>query len=1188
MKVRIPNRLVDYFLLISCGDALIPLDPARARRVAQPLRILYKPFVEDNFPFKQWEDFELPEALPMFCMPNGLVLRDRHELPSFHSFVLTGSDGARVFGACLTFYETLDDETYHKLKKETENKVLLEARHRMQKQHKRIRKAQHRPRSMSRFARDRRAADFDGSDEPTIHERREDSQEEKHEEEQEQEEEKEKEEEEEEEGNEQEWGSMIPSDVAVDVYFPERMCVPKCIVILSHYPLLDVFRTFLVELYRISISMGKIPLERLVGSFVLETPLPPPGKVLVQFSIGKSVISIKRPPINEIPCPDVPFERLFQALEPRNVILVFQCILLEKKVLLISSHISLIGIVCEILLSLIFPFRWPNVYIPVLPVIFSDFLRAPVPYLIGTHRSVYREGMLTHDEVVVVDLDNNKVEVPFDLPAFPPRADAKLMKHLLENTPTFTPQSPELMTSVDLAIDFAPPPEVVDDFEDRKVRKKFDPQTIQKGFFRFFLYLFPKYRQFLRAPKDGESLLSIVDDPFRTDDFVNHHKPAVRPFLRELCGTQMFQQFIQDRIMPGGSVSEIMLFDESIQEKMNRSMLRLKKTPTPFLKDKDQVHTKTYVVPAPDLLDLDKDAVFEYPTFPKMDPNLMRPPRPHKVFVNEETDDFGTTVQTLSSWKTVLAFLGRRDAYLDTSTPSSSRGLKAHRTRLTRSSHTETNYDDVLGSPASDIDIEDVSALKDMGPHLKILDTLHFDLTDLCPMPECKHRLSNLEVRRGWATTKHDYRTTCPQCGYKFVARFHVFARSSHRHAMSFSQCNPLRKDVITCEYLSPLVTRKEVRNLLESDVACDTKLFMDHATIFWNLVVHFRPLEIPLSFLLPQVDWDMIGDHFRQLAQSVAEEEEERKEKGNETGREEEEVKMSGELREKFLPDEQLDELELPEQMDIPRIHVEEVMDDVVDVGQISPEMMISHDSPPIDSESSALSRDGYYIVVSPLHPSRNLRDCISVPPSSSFSSSSTPPLPSTSTLERGAKNRHRRGLSLPPTPAAGTRKEFERTFHLQEEPTKENDSPPSTMFVSLSSDRLSHSGSEDEEDADRPGVGKIMAPKAINPRKRDFGDLMCDQVDDEDGEECDEGDEKRRDGRIPFVSDDDFNDMNADEEETISSIDVKEEEVAEEVMEEINEDEIGKETGVEDDVEDMKDFDLSEEKDGTKVSMS
>lgn len=44
-------------------------------------------------------------------------------------------------------------------------------------------------------------------------------------------------------------------------------------------------------------------------------------------------------------------------------------------------------LVAEGVNALIFPFTWQHVYVPILPASLVHFLDAPVPYLMGLHRS---------------------------------------------------------------------------------------------------------------------------------------------------------------------------------------------------------------------------------------------------------------------------------------------------------------------------------------------------------------------------------------------------------------------------------------------------------------------------------------------------------------------------------------------------------------------------------------------------------------------------------------------------------------------------------------------------------------------------------------------------------------------------------------------------------------------------------
>lgn len=83
---------------------------------------------------------------------------------------------------------------------------------------------------------------------------------------------------------------------------------------------------------------------------------------------------------------------------------------------------------------------------------------------------------------------------------------------------------------------------------------------------------------------------------------------------------------------------------------------------------------------------------------------------------------------------------------------------------------------------------------------------------------------------------------------------FHTNSASSDNISTNYDDVRAYHK--LKYEYLSPIVLKKEVENLLSKEVTADAKLFKEHPLIFWNLICHFRGLLIPLNFLLPQVDW--------------------------------------------------------------------------------------------------------------------------------------------------------------------------------------------------------------------------------------------------------------------------------------------------------------------------------------------
>lgn len=139
-------------------------------------------------------------------------------------------------------------------------------------------------------------------------------------------------------------------------------------------------------------------------------PLPPLGYE-VRVAFGDRQLSLKRSGPTEIPLLQFSFTALFQAIGVENVVKLFGHAIFERKICFFSKHKTLLTTAAEILVSLLSPFQWPHVYIPILPRSLLDILQAPTPYIIGIHTSYFIEASEV-DDVVFVDLDNGKLHSP--------------------------------------------------------------------------------------------------------------------------------------------------------------------------------------------------------------------------------------------------------------------------------------------------------------------------------------------------------------------------------------------------------------------------------------------------------------------------------------------------------------------------------------------------------------------------------------------------------------------------------------------------------------------------------------------------------------------------------------------------------------------------------------------------------
>jgi len=497
----------------------------------------FQPVITARFPLADYQDNPLNPMITQFCYPSGdVIVPSRvYELPRVHHFVLTNGKGRKVYGTCLTLYE-----------------------------------------------------EYQASDEePWI-------------------------------TRENIYAEDSEHDIEVTMRNKEAtLYIPKVLCILSTWPYLTAFREYLAQLYRLASSTNimQTPIERYVLNLCMEIPAPPPGAYEVQLSILNSTIRFWAPPAKlPIAYVALPYQTLFDCLDVDNILLLWNALIMEHKILLVSSQHSILTISAEILTSLLFPMRWCHLYVPLLPRFICPMLDAPVPYLCGVIREnwLYAQQFVCR-ETIIVDLDRNTVAVGDMTPEFvaPPtkkwgklkeaiditaghlfykargqekeyskvingrQLNQKRALAILQNKGSL--RWKEKLHSFDHAFNLAYTPtseNLLNDAASDSHQSQWD--KVQEAFLRFFVALLKDYRKFL-SPPEGNS-----PGNFDKEDFITSQKSENQPFLWELCETQQFEDYLTKRLYSPGE-PDVIFFDQSIDAKLNRSRLKLRKVDTPFL-----------------------------------------------------------------------------------------------------------------------------------------------------------------------------------------------------------------------------------------------------------------------------------------------------------------------------------------------------------------------------------------------------------------------------------------------------------------------------------------------------------------------------------------------------------------------------------------------------------------------------
>ncbi|XP_028273416.1 DENN domain-containing protein 1A isoform X2 [Parambassis ranga] len=276
-----------------------------------------------------------------------------------------------------------------------------------------------------------------------------------------------------------------------------------CYCILSYLPWFEVFYKLLNILADYTVKGQECEWQELLVS--LHTlPIPEP-RVPVHLGVH-SFFTV--PDTNELP--SIPENRnlteYFVAVDVNNMLHLYASMLYERRILICCSKLSTLTACVHGSAAMLYPMHWQHVYIPVLPQHLLDYCCAPMPYLIGVHSSLMEKvRTMALDDVVVLNVDTNTLETPYDDLQSLPNDVVSSLKSRLKKVSTTTGDG------------------------------------VARAFLRSQAALFGSYRNALRI----ESEEPIT---FDEETFINHRSSSMRQFLQNAIQLQLFKQFIDGRL----------------------------------------------------------------------------------------------------------------------------------------------------------------------------------------------------------------------------------------------------------------------------------------------------------------------------------------------------------------------------------------------------------------------------------------------------------------------------------------------------------------------------------------------------------------------------------------------------------------------------------------------------------------
>lgn len=481
-----------------------------------PPSLCYTPQIVSRFPLQDYNNFPLPDLVPLFCLPSGVNIELRPTnvslpRPLCTTFVLTSGSAQKMYGSALTFYEPFDQS-------------LLTADQRSR---------------LGIFDDDEDTISRAGSGASSPSQR-------------------------------QHLDTFVSKSICLLSRWPFFECFEKYLMFLyklvfnpSNYSTLN----------KNSPAHNNIALEHHISHFLLDVSFPTPQRptVLVQLMPGTDETVTISQPSSRLPLPltGASFIQLLGILGVESTMDVLLFGLCEQKILLHSLNPWLLTGVAEAITAILFPFHWQCPYVPLCPLSLHGTINAPLPFIVGIDSRCF-DAYTPPDDVICIDLDTKSTFLSdskkcLNVRILPKRA-ARVLKSSLDKIYQKWDRISQAIGANQSPQHRSPTVE-----SNRKQLEKRLELEIQEAFVRFMATILRGFRSYLlpitRAPTIGAT------DPtslFDFDGFMSSRDRNYSQFYQLITRTQMFTRYIEERSFVSDKDTSLAFFDDC-EEKLTAS-----------------------------------------------------------------------------------------------------------------------------------------------------------------------------------------------------------------------------------------------------------------------------------------------------------------------------------------------------------------------------------------------------------------------------------------------------------------------------------------------------------------------------------------------------------------------------------------------------------------------------------------
>ena len=336
----------------------------------------------------------------------------------------------------------------------------------------------------------------------------------------------------------------------------------------------------------------------------------------MEYLINNEVYDLKQPKMNMLPLLSLNIDKIIEYFKFDKIIDIYKHVLLESRILFFSKNIVNLNIFTETFSSLIYPMKYINQIVPIVPLELFSLIESEEPSMLGINLAYSKDFFETYNldmqdyTYVVVDIDNGTVEQYSEI-----TSNQKLIFSLTEKVPKEEiPEMPKHYKSkfTDVLRSYLKELKEIRDMKNSESKENVN-NKFRHIFLNFLVSILQEYGSFIdysvSQPNNintnqNTNNLSQPTNPFkeigsmfRADEFINNQNLLDKPFYKKLFNTKLFCEFIYRNLFPKNAKDklEILFFDERIKEKNGRKIFA-KKSETPFLKTNLYEYKKKYEV----------------------------------------------------------------------------------------------------------------------------------------------------------------------------------------------------------------------------------------------------------------------------------------------------------------------------------------------------------------------------------------------------------------------------------------------------------------------------------------------------------------------------------------------------------------------------------------------------------------